>query len=83
MSRALAAGVPAEMDEACSSIFVPELPMSGAAYGTRSQTVVAVWTSGTIEAHERSLAPAAAAGGGGPDSGGWEWQSRTLKSSLV
>ena len=65
------------MDAACSPIFVPELPLNGAPYGTRCQTVVAVWASGAIEAHERSLCPP------GREDCGWQWRRHTVVSSLV
>lgn len=48
-------GVAAEVDETFSSVFLPPLLYDGAAYGTRSQTVIAVWSSGTVEVDEWSL----------------------------
>ena len=49
------AGVDWDMDMWCSSIFVPITQRDGLLYGTRSQTVAAVWASGKIEVQERSL----------------------------
>lgn len=48
-------GVAPEIDEVCSPVFIPPLVLSGADYGTRSQTVIAVWSSGSIEVDEWSL----------------------------
>ncbi len=44
-----------DTDLTCSSIFVPLVLRDGRRYGTRSQTVAAVWASGKIEVQERSL----------------------------
>jgi uncharacterized protein with NRDE domain len=59
------------MDMWCSSIFVPITQRDGLLYGTRSQTVAAVWASGKIEVQERSLS----------EDGG-TWQRTSLTSSL-
>lgn len=48
-------GVASETDEACSSIFVPPQKFNGLDYGTRSQTIIAVWSSGIVEVDEWAL----------------------------
>lgn len=64
-------GVEWEMDVVCSSIFVPLLQRDNQLYGTRSQTVAAVWASGQIEVQERSLSE-----------DGKEWKHATVTSAL-
>ena len=59
------------MDLWCSSIFVPLTQRDGLLYGTRSQTVAAVWASGKIEVQERSLSE-----------DGATWKQTSLASSL-
>ena len=59
------------MDLWCSSIFVPLTQRDGLSYGTRSQTVAAVWASGKIEVQERSLSE-----------DGATWKQTSLTSSL-
>ena len=50
------AGVAADWDELCSSIRVPVTRREdGTLYGTRSQTVVAIWDDGTAELQERNI----------------------------
>ena len=50
------AGVAPEWDELCSSIRVPVTRREGETlYGTRSQTVLAMWSDGTAELQERNL----------------------------
>ncbi|CAL8470993.1 g10535 [Coccomyxa elongata] len=46
-------GMPAEIERAFSSIFVEPFAMPGGSYGTRSQTVMAVWQDGRVELRER------------------------------
>lgn len=65
------AGVDWDMDLWCSSIFVPITQRNGLFYGTRSQTIAAVWASGKIEVQERSLSE-----------DGATWQRTSLTSSL-
>lgn len=65
------AGVDWEMDLTCSSIFVPVCQRDGLLYGTRSQTVAAVWASGKIEVAQRSLSE-----------DGSTWSRESLTSSL-
>jgi uncharacterized protein with NRDE domain len=59
------------MDLQCSSIFVPLTKRDGLLYGTRSQTVAAVWASGKIDVQERSLSE-----------DGADWKHTSLTSSL-
>ena len=59
------------MDLWCSSIFVPLTQRDGLLYGTRSQTIAAVWASGKIEVQERSLSE-----------DGATWQRTSLTTSL-
>ena len=49
-------GVAADWDELCSSVRVPVTRREdGTLYGTRSQTVLAVWDNGTAELQERNI----------------------------
>ena len=58
------AGVAPDWDELCSSIRVPVTRRAdGTLYGTRSQTVVAVWSNGTVELQERTIDAASGAWG--------------------
>jgi uncharacterized protein with NRDE domain len=68
----ISAEVDWEMDLQCSSIFVPLMQRDGLLYGTRSQTVAAVWASGKIEVQERSLSE-----------DGAKWNHTSLTSSLA
>lgn len=60
------------MDVVCSSIFVPLLQRDNQLYGTRSQTVAAVWASGQIEVQERSL-----------KEDGKQWKHTRVTSALI
>ena len=58
------AGVASEWDKLCSSIRVPVTQRKGGSlYGTRSQTVVAVWSDGRAELQERNINAASGAWG--------------------
>ena len=47
-------GMPIEMEHSMSSIFIEPFELRGAAYGTRSQLLLAVYRNGTAKLHERS-----------------------------
>ncbi|KAF8059408.1 TANGO2 [Scenedesmus sp. PABB004] len=64
-------GVGEELDRRLSSIFVEPFEMQpGVRYGTRSQTVIAVWRDGRVEQRERYVER----GGSNDDGGGWVWR---------
>jgi hypothetical protein len=66
-----------ELDRYFSSIFIDplELGADGELYGTRSQTVVAVWEDGRMEVRERFVEE------GG--NGSWPWSEVNLEAQLV
>lgn len=47
-------GMPVEIERLMSSIFIEPCELKGAAYGTRSQTVLIVHRNGRAQLHERS-----------------------------
>lgn len=47
-------GLPIEVEHLLSSIFIAPCELKGAAYGTRSQTLLIVHRDGTAQMHERS-----------------------------
>lgn len=51
-------GLGDELEEKLSSIMIQPTTVAGKVYGTRMQTVVAVWNDGSLEFRERTL-PAA------------------------
>ena len=66
-------GYGAAFEAAASGIFVRPIQTALGAFGTRSQTVLAVWRDGWAELRERSLAGAGAAGGGA-EGGACAWE---------
>ena len=50
-------GVPPELEQRLSAVFVEQFQNADSQYGTRSQTVVAVWRSGLAVVQERLRAP--------------------------
>ena len=48
-------GMPVEIEHLMSSIFIEPCELKGAAYGTRSQTVLIVHRDGRVQVHERSI----------------------------
>lgn len=50
-------GVPPELEQRLSAVFVEAFQNADSQYGTRSQTVVAVWRSGHAVVQERLRAP--------------------------
>ena len=47
-------GMPVEVEHMMSSIFIEPCELKGAAYGTRSQTVLLIHRNGKAQVHERS-----------------------------
>ena len=47
-------GMPVEIEHLMSSIFIEPCELKGAAYGTRSQTVLVIHRNGKAQIHERS-----------------------------
>ena len=70
-------GVGEELDRYFSSIFIDplELGPEGELYGTRSQTVIAVWEDGRVEVRERYVEEGA--------DGSWPWSEVKVEAQLV
>lgn len=49
-------GMPLEVEQVLSPILVEPIDYQGLRYGTKSKTVIAVWSDGSVEYRERTLA---------------------------